>query len=65
MAAIKLKVGDKVRLYRRDGYINFIDDVGTVYEIRPSTLNDYGWVRVDFGKSHGHHWVSVYCLAHA
>lgn len=65
MAAIKLKVGDRVRLYRKDSYITFVGATGTVDCIEEDTLKETGWVRVDFGKSYAQHWVSIHCLAHA
>lgn len=65
MAAIKLKVGDRVRLYRKDSYIDFIGAIGTVAYIKTDTLKEYGWVNVDFGYPNGTHWVSIHCLAHA
>lgn len=63
MAAIKLKVGGRVRLYRKDSHLKSVGVTGLVAEIKDYVLKDYGWVLVDFDNVP--HWVSIYCLAHA
>lgn len=65
MAAIKLKVGDRVRLYRKDSYLKSVGVTGLVAEIKDHILKDYGWVQVVFDLDNVPHWVSIHCLAHA